>query len=193
MEGIKGCFIHPTSCVEEGAIIGEGTRIWHFSHVMAGAQIGQGCSLGQNVFIASTARLGDGVKVQNNVSIYDGVILEDDVFCGPSAVFTNIKNPRSSYPRKDHYQQTLVKRGATIGANATIMCGLVIGSYAFIGAGSVVTSDVPDYGMAYGNPAKLHGWACECGLKLNFVNNQALCQECGKEYGINGGVVFRAR
>ncbi|MGH7829901.1 MAG: DapH/DapD/GlmU-related protein, partial [Candidatus Binatia bacterium] len=143
-------FVHPTAVVEEKVRIGAGTKIWHFSHVMAGAQIGTSCVLGQNVFVASTVKIGDSVKVQNNVSLYDGVELEDGVFCGPSVVFTNVINPRSFIPRRQEFQKTLVRKGATLGANATILCGVTIGHYAFVGAGAVVTKDVPDYALVFG-------------------------------------------
>ncbi len=170
---------HESSYVDEGAQVGEGTKIWHFSHVMSGAKIGARCSLGQNVNVGGRAVLGNGVKVQNNVSIYDEVIIEDDVFCGPSMVFTNVVNPRSFVERKHEYRRTLVKRGASIGANATVVCGVTIGRYAFVGAGSVVTKDVPDYALVYGNPARQHGWVCACGVKLD---EQLVCPACGKKY-----------
>jgi UDP-2-acetamido-3-amino-2,3-dideoxy-glucuronate N-acetyltransferase len=170
---------HESSYVDEGAQVGEGTRIWHFSHVMSGAKIGARCSLGQNVNVGGRAVLGNGVKVQNNVSIYDEVIIEDDVFCGPSMVFTNVVNPRSFVERKHEYRRTLVKKGASIGANATVVCGVAIGRYAFVGAGSVVTKDVPDYALVYGNPARQHGWVCVCGVKLD---EQLVCPACGKKY-----------
>jgi UDP-2-acetamido-3-amino-2,3-dideoxy-glucuronate N-acetyltransferase len=152
-----GCFIHESSYVDCGAEIGEGTKIWHFCHVMADAKIGKNCSLGQNVNVGSRAVIGSGVKIQNNVSVYDDVVIEDDVFCGPSCVFTNVVNPRSFVERKHEYRKTLVKKGASIGANATIVCGVTIGEYALVGAGSVVTRDVPPYALVYGNPARIHG------------------------------------
>jgi UDP-2-acetamido-3-amino-2,3-dideoxy-glucuronate N-acetyltransferase len=151
----RNYFVHESSYVDEGAEIGEGTKIWHFCHIMSGAKIGRNCSIGQNVNIASKAVIGNGVKIQNNVSIYDGVEIEDDVFCGPSCVFTNVINPRAFVERKDEYRKTIVKKGASIGANATIVCGVTIGEYALIGAGSVVTRDVPDYAVVYGNPARV--------------------------------------
>ena len=169
--------VHESSYVEEGAIIGEGTRVWHFCHVMPSARIGRNCNIGQNVFIASDAVIGDNVKIQNNISIYTGVVIEDDVFLGPSVVFTNVLNPRSRVSRKDEYKTTLVKQGASIGANATIVCGVTLGRYAFVGAGAVVTRDVPDYALVYGNPTKVRGWICQCGIKLRFALD-------GKEEGI---------
>ena len=179
-------FVHESSYVDDGAVVGEGTKIWHFSHIMAGAKIGEKCSIGQNVNIGSKAVLGNGVKVQNNVSIYDDVIIEDDVFCGPSCVFTNVINPRSFVERKDEYKTTLIKKGASIGANATIVCGVTLGRYSFVGAGSVVTKDVPDYGMVYGTPAKQHGWVCKCGEKLD---NSLSCSFCGKNYKETEGIL----
>ena len=170
---------HESSYVDEGAEVGEGTKIWHFSHVMSGAKIGVRCSLGQNVNVGGRAVLGNGVKVQNNVSIYDDVIIEDEVFCGPSMVFTNVINPRAFVERKHEYKRTLIKRGASIGANATIVCGVTLGEYCFVGAGSVVTKDVPAYGLVYGSPARQHGWVCKCGTKLK---NDLSCPECGKTY-----------
>ena len=178
----KNYFIHESSYADDGAQIGSGTKIWHFSHIMPNAQIGQNCSIGQNVCIGSKAVLGNNVKVQNNVSIYDEVILEDDVFCGPSMVFTNVFNPRSHVVRKNEYRTTLVKKGATIGANATIVCGVTIGEYSFIGAGSVVTKDVPPNALVYGNPAVFHGWMSRHGCKLTFENNSATCPESGEVY-----------
>lgn len=173
---------HDSAIIDQGAQIGDGTRIWHFSHICSGAKIGQNCSLGQNVFIANDVVIGNNVKVQNNVSVYDAVTLEDDVFCGPSMVFTNVYNPRSHVVRKSEYRKTLVKKGATIGANATIVCGVTIGYYAFIGAGSVVKSDVKDYAIMVGVPARPIGFMCKCGVTLRFKNNQAQCQSCGCKY-----------
>ena len=178
----RGHFVHSTAVVDEGAEIGEGTRIWHFSHVMPGARIGQNCIIGQNVFIGSGTFLGNNVKIQNNVSIYDGVILEDDVFCGPSMVFTNVFNPRSFISRKKEFRKTLIERGATIGANVTIVCGNTIGQYAFIGAGSVVTKDVPEYALVYGNPGKVKGWVCQCAGEIAFRSGKTVCKTCGKRY-----------
>ncbi|MGH7774488.1 MAG: acyltransferase [Candidatus Binatia bacterium] len=175
-------FVHPTAIVEEPIKIGHGTKIWHFSHVMSGAKIGAECILGQNVFVASTVRVGDRVKIQNNVSLYDGVELEAEVFCGPSVVFTNVINPRSFIPRREEFRKTLVRRGATLGANSTILCGLTIGCYAFIGAGSVVTKDVPDHALVYGNPAQLKGWICQCGIKLTKQDRDWICPSCELSY-----------
>ena len=178
----KGHFIHPTAVVDEPVEIGQGTKIWHFTHIMSGARIGENCVIGQNVLIGSGAVLGNNIKVQNNVSIYDGVILEDDVFCGPSMVFTNVFNPRSFISRKKEFRNTLVKRGATIGANVTIVCGNTIGRYAFIGAGSVVTRDVPDFALVYENPGKVKGWVCQCGEEIIFRSGKAKCRMCGRKY-----------
>jgi len=189
----KDYFVHDTAWIDEPVSIGSGTTIWHFSHIMSGARIGCNCRIGQNVFIGSTAVLGNNVKVQNNVSIYDGVVLEDDVFCGPSMVFTNVFNPRSAIPRNtpEHWRKTVVRQGATIGANATIVCGHEIGRYAFVGAGAVVTRDVPDYALVYGNPARIRGWMCECGTKLQFAGEEAVCGECGKRYRKDNNRVVR--
>lgn len=177
--------VHESSYVDEPCEIGAGTRIWHFSHVMKDSVIGRNCNIGQNVLVSPKCRIGDNVKIQNNVSIYTGVILEDDVFCGPSMVFTNVINPRSHVERKNEYQQTIVRRGASIGANATIVCGISIGEYAFVGAGAVVTRDVPAHAVVYGSPAKIRSWVCNCGLKLPFSTEAAdedgACQ-CGRSY-----------
>jgi len=178
----KKYFVHPSSMVDEPVEIGEGTQIWHFSHIMSGAKIGKNCIIGQNVFIGSGAILGNKIKIQNNVSIYDGVILEDDVFCGPSMVFTNVFNPRSFISRKKEFRKTVVGKGATIGANATIVCGNSIGRFAFIGAGSVVTKDIPDYALVYGNPGRVKGWVCQCAEEIPFRAGKAKCQACGKKY-----------
>jgi UDP-2-acetamido-3-amino-2,3-dideoxy-glucuronate N-acetyltransferase len=178
-------FAHESCYIDDGCDIGAGTKIWHFGHVMAGARIGARCNIGQNVVISPRVVIGDNVKIQNNVSIYTGVVLEDDVFCGPSMVFTNVINPRSQVSRKDEYRQTLVRRGASIGANATIVCGHTIGQYAFIGAGAVVTRDVPDYALVVGNPGRVAGWVCECGVKLGTGTRpprEAVCQACGSSY-----------
>ncbi|WP_376790599.1 Gfo/Idh/MocA family oxidoreductase [Thermoflexus sp.] len=182
----EGIYVHPTAVVDEGAEIGEGTKIWHFSHVMPGAKIGRDCVLGQNVFVGRNVVIGDRCKIQNNVSVYEGVTLEEGVFCGPSMVFTNVINPRSEIERKDEFRPTLVKRGATLGANSTILCGVTIGRYAFVGAGAVVTKDVPDYALVVGVPARIVGWMCECGVKLKFVDGRAVCLACGKRYRKEG-------
>jgi len=178
----KNFYIDKTSIVDEGCQIGEGTKIWHFSHILKGSKIGKDCKIGQNVVIGPDVSIGNRVKIQNNVSIYKGVTLEDEVFCGPSCVFINVINPRSAILRMNELKITLVKKGATIGANATVICGNTIGKYAFIGAGAVVTKDVPGYALVFGNPAKLQGWICECGVKLEFNDNFAKCKICGKEY-----------
>lgn len=177
-------FLHESSYVDEGARIGMGSRIWHFCHIMADAVIGESCNLGQNTFIGRGVRIGSNCKIQNNVSIYEGVTLEDGVFCGPSCVFTNVPNPRATYPRGGEYVPTLVRQGATIGANATIVCGVTIGRHAFVGAGSVVTTDVPDYALVYGVPAKHRGWMCECGTALAFEGSGCRCSQCGREYAL---------
>jgi UDP-2-acetamido-3-amino-2,3-dideoxy-glucuronate N-acetyltransferase len=179
-------FQHESAYVDEGAIVGEESRIWHFCHILSGARIGRGCVLGQNVYVAATAVLGDGVRVQNNVSIYDGVVLEDGVFVGPSAVFTNVSNPRAEVSRKGAYQKTLVQRGATIGANATVVCGHSIGRYAFIGAGSVVTRAVPDHALWLGVPGRQAGWMCRCGERLAGSLQTLKCAACGAEYRLEG-------
>ncbi|HET9706192.1 MAG TPA: DapH/DapD/GlmU-related protein [Vicinamibacterales bacterium] len=181
-------FVHESSYVDDGCEIGAGTKIWHFSHIMSGSRIGRRCNIGQNVVVSPQCVIGDNVKIQNNVSIYTGVILEDDVFCGPSMVFTNVVNPRSHVSRKDEYRQTLVKKGASIGANSTIVCGHTIGAYAFIGAGAVVTRDVPDYALLVGNPARIAGWMCQCGIKLSsgaLPPPTATCGACGTRYRKN--------
>lgn len=183
-------YIHPTAIVDAGATIGEGTKIWHFTHVMGTANIGSSCVLGQNVFIGNKVRLGNRVKVQNNVSVYEGVYCEDDVFLGPSCVFTNILNPRSFIERKESFKPTLVRKGASIGANATIICGNTIGSYALIGAGSVVTHDVPDFALMVGNPARQKGWVSIHGHALHFNGQgKAVCPESGLQYQLENGVV----
>ena len=187
-------FVHESSCVDQPCEIGAGTKIWHFCHVMSGSKIGCGCNIGQNVFIAGGVVLGDNVKVQNNVSLYEGVVLEDDVFCGPSCVFTNIVTPRSHYPRKGQYVETRVGQGATIGANATIVCGHHLGSYALIGAGAVVTRDVPDHALMVGVPARVAGWVCRCGMRLPIgVDEQTssvTCGECGDRYAKTGAALI---
>ena len=187
-------FIHESSFIDQGALIGEGTKVWHFCHIMRGAKIGRNCNIGQNVFIAPDVVIGNNVKIQNNVSIYTGVILEDDVFLGPSMVFTNVINPRSHVERKSEYQTTYVKKGATIGANATIVCGVSLGCYSFVGAGSVVTRDLPDYALAYGNPARIKGWMCQCGVQLSFAQESdgavTTCQSCGNKYQKEQNQIF---
>ena len=181
--GEKEYFSHETAVIDEGCQIGKGCRIWHFTHIMQGAILGENCNLGQNVLVSADVVLGKNVKVQNNVSIYTGVICEDDVFLGPSMVFTNIVNPRSAVVRKDQYVKTLVKKGATIGANATIICGITLGEFCFIGAGAVVTRDVPRYALVFGNPGKQVGWMSEYGHRLHFdSSNQAVCPESGEKY-----------
>ena len=181
-------FSHPTAIIDIGAKIGEGTRIWHFCHVSAGSIIGNNCILGQNVFVANGVTLGNGVKVQNNVSLYTGVICEDDVFLGPSMVFTNVINPRSFVERKSAFQQTLVKKGATIGANATVICGITLGQYCMVGAGAVVTKDVADFALVAGVPARQIGWVSRLGHKLNFdAGDEAVCPESGEMYRLKDG------
>lgn len=184
-------FMHPSSYIDDGVKIGRGTQVWHFSHILKGSKIGRNCKIGQNAVIGPDVTIGNNVKIQNNVSVYKGVTLEDGVFCGPSCVFTNIFNPRSHIPRMNEVRATLVKKGATIGANATIVCGNNIGNYAFIGAGAVVTKDVPDYGLAYGNPACIKGWICECGNKLNFTGAKCICGSCKKQYIRTGSYIMR--
>jgi UDP-2-acetamido-3-amino-2,3-dideoxy-glucuronate N-acetyltransferase len=187
-------FAHESCYVDEGSVIGDDTKIWHFTHVMSGARIGRGCNIGQNVVVSPDVVVGDNVKIQNNVSLYTGVVLEDDVFCGPSMVFTNVVNPRSHVSRKHEYRATLVKRGASIGANATIVCGHTVGRYAFIGAGAVVTKDVPDYALVVGNPGRISGWICECGIKLAGGPKapvQVECRGCGAGYLSRQGALLR--
>lgn len=186
MSSAKPYFAHESSYVDEPCTIGNDTKIWHFSHIMKDSVIGERCNIGQNVVISPGCTLGNNVKIQNNVSVYTGVTLEDDVFCGPSCVFTNVVNPRSHVSRKDEYAATRVKQGASIGANATIVCGITLGRYCFIGAGSVVTRDVPDYAMVYGSPARIRGWMCHCGIKLDLPANggpvSATCDACARRY-----------
>lgn len=187
-------FSHPTAIIDEGCTIGAGTKIWHFSHIMTGCSIGDNCNIGQNVVVSPKVVLGDNVRVQNNVSIYEGVICEDDVFLGPSMVFTNVINPRSAVSRKHEYMKTLVRKGASIGANATIVCGNEIGEYAFIGAGAVVTKPVPAYALVVGNPAKQKGWMSEHGHKLDFdAKGKAVCLESGQQYQLENNVVRKVK
>ncbi|MCS0592112.1 acyltransferase [Massilia norwichensis] len=183
--------VHASAIVDDGAVLGPGTRVWHFSHVCGGARIGAGCSLGQNVFVGNDVVIGDRVKIQNNVSVYDAVTLEDEVFCGPSMVFTNVYNPRSGIVRKDQYRRTLVRHGASIGANATIVCGVTIGAYAFIGAGAVVKHDVPDFALMAGVPARQIGWISRFGERLPLRltgNGEATCPHTGEVYLLIDGV-----
>lgn len=182
-------FVHASSYIDDGAQIGKGTKIWHFCHVMPGAVIGERCNLGQNVVVMPGTRIGNNVKIQNNVSIYEGVVLEDDVFCGPSCVFTNVLNPRSHVPRRHEYQPTIVKRGSSIGANATILCGVTLGEYAFVGAGAVVTSDVPAYALMVGVPARRVGWMCRCGERLRVSGPRGTCAACGSAYDEANGAL----
>ena len=184
-------FAHPSAVVDQPADIGEGTSIWHFTHVMKDCRIGRSCNIGQNVVISPGVKVGDKVKIQNNVSVYTGVVLEDGVFCGPSMVFTNVMNPRSYVSRRDEYKETLVKEGATLGANCTVVCGHTIGRFAFVGAGAVVTKDVPDYALVVGNPGRVIGYMCECGARLSFNGEEADCPACGASYEKRGGSVER--
>ena len=192
----KAYFVHESSYIDEPCEIGAGTKIWHFCHVMRDSRIGEGCNIGQNVVISPQCVIGNNVKIQNNVSVYTGVILEDDVFCGPSMVFTNVINPRSHVERKDEYKTTLVRRGATIGANATVVCGVTLGQYCLVGAGAVVTRDVPDYAMVYTSPARVAGWVCQCGEKLALDISadgagHASCTVCRSAYRKDGLKVIR--
>jgi UDP-2-acetamido-3-amino-2,3-dideoxy-glucuronate N-acetyltransferase len=186
---VSDVFVHPSSCVDDGAVLGKGTKVWHFCHVMPGAVIGERCNLGQNCVIMPGTKLGNNVKLQNNVSIYEGVELEDDVFCGPSMVFTNVGTPRSHVNRRGDYERTLVKRGASIGANATIVCGVTLGRFSFVGAGAVVTKDVKDYALVVGNPARQIGWMCQCGERLHLSGGQGGCARCGDQYAEQGGTL----
>jgi UDP-2-acetamido-3-amino-2,3-dideoxy-glucuronate N-acetyltransferase len=188
-------YVHESAFVDEGASIGAGTKVWHFCHITSGATIGTDCSLGQNVFVARGATIGNHVKIQNNVSIYEGVVLEDYVFCGPSMVFTNVRTPRSAFPRNtaDDYLETRVKHGASIGANATVVCGVTIHEWAFIAAGAVVTKDVPPYSLVAGVPGRVIGAVCQCGITLRFDGDEAVCAECGRRYQrIDGRVTLIA-
>lgn len=179
-------FVHPSSYVDDNVTIGSGTKIWHFSHIMSDCVIGDNCILGQSVFIASGVTIGNNVKIQNNVSLYTGMIVEDDVFLGPSCVFTNVFNPRAFIERKDEYRETVIQKGASIGANATVVCGHTIGKYAFVGAGSVVTKDVSDFSLVYGVPAQNGGYMCKCGNKLDPAKNMQ-CEHCGAKYRVLAG------
>ena len=196
MKDVSDYFVHESAYIDQPCVIGKNTRIWHFSHVMCDCSIGSDCNIGQNVVVSPGCRIGSNVKIQNNVSVYTGVILEDDVFVGPSAVFTNVINPRSHVARKAEYRSTLVKRGGSIGANATIVCGHTLGEYSFIGAGAVVTRDVPDYALVFGNPARICGWVCSCGVRLPIGSAReeaALvhCTPCMLTYQRSGSVVKR--
>lgn len=187
--------IHPSAIVDVGAALGDGCRVWHFVHISAGACIGRNCSFGQNVFVANDVRIGDNVKIQNNVSVYDAVTLEDDVFCGPSMVFTNVYNPRSAVVRKSEYRRTLVRRGATLGANCTVVCGITVGRYAFVGAGAVINRDVPDFALMVGVPARQIGWMSRHGERLDLPlagDAQAACPATGERYLLRAGVCFPA-
>ncbi len=182
--------IHPTAIVDEGAVLGDGCRAWHFTHISAGARIGRDCSFGQNVYVGNDVRIGDRVKIQNNVSVYDAVTLEDEVFCGPSMVFTNVYNPRAAVPRKDAYRRTLVKRGATLGANCTLVCGVTVGAWAFVGAGAVVNRDVPDFALMLGVPARQAGWMSRHGERLPLPlrgDGEAICPHTGDRYRLQDG------
>jgi UDP-2-acetamido-3-amino-2,3-dideoxy-glucuronate N-acetyltransferase len=183
--------IHPSAIVDEGARLGRGTKVWHFSHISGGARIGNDCSLGQNVYVGNDVEIGNNVKIQNNVSVYDAVRIEDDVFCGPSMVFTNVYNPRSTIPRRDQYRKTLIRRGATLGANATIVCGTAVGKYAFVAAGAVVNRDVPDFALVAGVPARLIGWISRYGERLDLPlsgDAEARCPHTGDRYVLQGGI-----
>jgi UDP-2-acetamido-3-amino-2,3-dideoxy-glucuronate N-acetyltransferase len=184
-------FVHDSAFVDDGVTIGDGTSIWHTSHILKGSHIGKDCKIGQNVVVGPHVTIGNGVKIQNNVSVYEGVTLEDSVFCGPSMVFTNVFNPRSEIPRMKELRSTLVKRGATLGANSTILCGITIGKYSFVGAGAVVTKDVPDHALIVGNPGRVTGWMCVCGVKLAAKGKKAACPSCDKKYqkALDGGLI----
>ena len=189
---MSGFFVHPSSFVDDGATIGKGTKIWHFCHVMPGAVLGERCNVGQNCVVMPGVTIGNNVKIQNNVSVYEGVVLEDDVFCGPSMVFTNVGTPRSAVNRKGEYERTLVRQGASIGANATIVCGVTLGRFSFVGAGAVVTRDVKDYALVVGNPARQIGWMCACGERLRLAGGRATCARCGSSYVERAGALEAA-
>jgi len=191
MTNVNTYFSHQTAIIDSGCQIGNGTKIWHFSHLMEGAKVGENCNIGQNVFIANDVVLGNNVKVQNNVSLYSGVQCEDDVFLGPSMVFTNVRNPRSAIPRRDEFQETVIRKGATIGANATIVCGVIIGRFAFIAAGAVITKDVEDYALMKGVPAKQDGWLSEFGEKLMFENDIAICKATNQQYKLENEICLK--
>ena len=182
-------FVHDTAVVDPGCELGRGTKIWHFSHIIRGSKVGRECNIGQNVVVGPDVTIGNKVKIQNNVSIFEGVTLEDGVFCGPSMVFTNVYNPRSYISRKKEIRPTVVKEGATLGANSTIVCGHTIGKFAFVGAGAVVIDDAPDYALLVGNPAKIKGWMCRCGIRLHFEKDAAVCDACGLKYQKKGNQV----
>ena len=185
-------YVHPSSFVDEGAIVGKGSKVWHFCHVLSGAVIGERCNIGQNCVIMPGVKLGNNVKMQNNVSVYEGVELEDDVFCGPSMVFTNVGTPRSHVNRRGEYERTVVKKGASIGANATIVCGHNLGRYSFVGAGAVVTRDVKDHALVVGNPARQIGWMCQCGERLTMTKGASTCGRCGNKYKESNGELVSA-
>lgn len=184
-------FVHESAWIDKGARIGKGTKVWHFCHIMPSAEIGENCTLGQNTFIGQGVKIGNNCKIQNNVSVYEGVTLEDGVFCGPSCVFTNDLNPRALYPKGGRFVLTVVRHGASIGANATIICGVTIGRHAFVGAGSVVTRDVSDYALVRGVPAKFHGWVCECGTKLVVRSGSVRCHTCQREFCLSAENILR--
>lgn len=185
----KNYFVHESSYIDEPCVIGEGTKIWHFSHIMGNSEIGKNCNIGQNVVISPNVKLGNNVKIQNNVSVYTGVECEDDVFLGPSCVFTNVINPRSFISRKNEYKKTVIKKGASLGANCTIVCGHNIGKYAFVAAGAVVTKDIPDFALVMGNPAKVKYYVCKCSRKMVFKDNKFICPHCGEKYVLENDIV----
>lgn len=191
MSDSKSYFVHDTSFIDKGCLIGEGSKVWHFCHLMEQAVIGKNCNIGQNVFVANDVYIGDNVKIQNNVSLYSGVVCEDDVFLGPSMVFTNVKNPRSTVDRRSKFEKTIIKKGATVGANATVLCGITIGKYAFIGAGAVITKDVPDYAIMLGVPAVEAGWMSEYGERLSFIDNKAVCEASNSQYKLEDRICIK--